>query len=269
MNKLIKKYILTVSTVLLVFTATSCEKEIDVDLNSVPPRIQIEGIVKQDELATVRVSHTIDFNDNSGYPLLKGAVVTISDDEDNTETLEQDETGWYTAKNLKGIIGRTYTLSVKYEGKEYTSTSFMPPLVTLDSVTMYRAPIMDFAVPMVHFKDPKGEINQYYRALLFINGKQHPEMNEFVLSAEFMDGDVFHQFLPSFTYDDDEDPIKKGDELTIELQCIDKGAYKFFDTLSKIEDALVNPVSNISNGALGYFCACTADRLTIIADWED
>ncbi|MBD8388802.1 DUF4249 domain-containing protein [Dysgonomonas sp. BGC7] len=269
MNKFIKIYIQIILAVLLVPVFTSCEKEIDVDLRSIPPRIQIEGIVKQNQLATVRISQTVDFDDNSGYPFLKGAIVTISDDTGNSEVLTQDATGWYMSENIKGEEGRTYHMSVVYDGKEYTSTSKMPPHVELDSLSMYKMPVMDYAFPMIHFKDPKGTTNQYYRALLFINGKQHPDVNEFVLSAEFMDGDVFHQFLPVFINDDDVDPIKQGDELTIEFQCLDKGAYTFFYTLSRIEEAQVNPTSNISNGALGYFSACTAQQKSIIAEWEE
>jgi len=252
-------------TLLLVFT--SCEKEIDVDLNSVAPRLQIEGIVKQDQLAMVRVSHTIDFDDNSGYPSLKGAIVKISDNAGNSEILQQDATGWYVAETIKGEIGRTYNMSVTYEEKEYTSTSTMPPLVKLDSLSMYKIKVMDYALPMIHFTDPKGETNQYYRCLVYINGKQHPDVNELVLSTEFMDGSPIHQFLPIFTNDEDIDPIEQGDEILIEFQSIDKGAYTFFYTLSRIEDSKNNPTSNITGGALGYFCASTVDQMTITAEW--
>lgn len=268
MKSIKNKYTTILAVLALMLTVSSCEKEIDVDLRSVPPRIQIEGIVKQDELAKVRVSHTLDFNDNSGYPFLKNAIVKISDDAGNYETLIQDATGWYIAQNIKGEIGRTYNLSVTYEEKEYTSTSKMPPLVKLDSLTMYKVPVMDYAIPMIHFKDPKGEENHYYRCLVFINGKQLPDMPELVLSAEFMDGSPIHQFLPVFTNDEDVDPIKQGDDILIEFQCIDKGAFTFFDTLSKIDDSKNNPTSNITGGALGYFCAHTVDEMSIKAEWK-
>lgn len=269
MKNLKNKYTVILSALALMLTVSSCEKEIDVDLRSVTPRIQIEGIVKQDQLAMVRVSQTIDFNDNSGYPFLKGAIVKISDDAGNSEVLQQNSTGWYVAEDIMGVVGRTYSLSVTYEEKEYTSTSTMPPFVKLDSLTMYKAPIMDYAIPMIHYTDPKGATNQYYRALVFINGKQLPDMREQVYSCEFTDGSPMHSPLAVFTNDSDNDPVNKGDEILIEFQCIDKGAYTFFDTLSKIEDSKTNPTSNIKGGALGYFCVSTVDQMTIIADWKD
>lgn len=271
MKSLKNKYTTILSALALLLVVSSCEKEIDVDLHSVPPRVQIEGLVKQDSLARVRVSHTLDFSDNSGYPFIKDAIVVISDDAGNTETLKQDDSGWYVAEGIRGEIGRTYNLSVKYEDKEYTSISKMPPVVKLDSLSMYKAPVhfMEYAVPMIHFTDPKGETNQYYRCLVFINGKQLPDVNELVLSAQFMDGSPIHQFLPIFTNDEDVDPIKQGDDIRIEFQCIDKGAYTFFYTLSRIENSKNNPTSNITGGALGYFCAATVDEMSITAEWEE
>lgn len=268
MNTFLKKYNPLLLIALFTISLSSCEKEIDVDLKSVTPRIVIEGIVKQNELAKVRVTQTIDFDDNSGYPNLKGAIVKISDNAGKSEVLEQDGTGWYVAKEIIGVMERTYSMSVTYEGKEYTSTSTMPPHVKLDSVTMYKVPIMDYAFPMVHFQDPIGETNQYYRALFFVNGKQLPDVQEFVLSADKVDGTYYHQFLPVTTHDDDNDPINKGDEITIELQCIDKGTFTYFDSLNRGKESSTNPISNITGGSLGYFSACTAEQVTIIANWE-
>lgn len=269
MNTLINKYKPLLLLLTLFVSLSSCEKEVDVDLRSVPPRIAIEGIVKQDQLATIRVSHTIDFGDNDGYPDISGAIVTISDDKGNSEILKQGNNGWYTAERIKGETGVTYHMSVVYEGQEYTATSKMPPQVLVDSVTMRKVPIIDYAFPIVNFKDPAGTENQYYRALVFINGKQHPDAMEFVQTAEFNDGKHFNLELLLASNDSDVDPIKKGDEITVEFQCIDKGTYKFFLTMYSIGQSPTNPISNISNGALGYFSACTSERRSITADWND
>lgn len=269
MNNILNKYYKIFTLIAIAFSIYSCEKEIDVDLRSVPPHIAIEGIVKQDQLAMVKVSNALDFNNNGGYPFLKNAIVKISDDAGNSETLKQNDSGWYVATTIKGEIGKTYNMSVIYEGKEYTSTSKMPPLVKLDSLSMYKIPIMEYAFPMIHFTDPKGKVNEYYRCMVFINGKQLPDVNEFAMSTEFMDGSPIHQFLPVVTHNDDVDPIQKGDDIRIEFQCIDKGAYTFFNTLSRIDETLNNPTSNIKGGALGYFSACTIDTMKIKADWVD
>jgi len=268
MTIILKKYRLFVTVLLSAFIFSACEKEVDVDLRSVPPRIQIEGMVKQNSLAMVRVSHTIDFNDKNDYPFLKGAIVKIWDDAGNSETLQQDNSGWYVAEHLKGEVGRTYNLSVLYENEEYTATSYMPPQVKIDSLTMYKIPVMDYALPMVHFTDPIGKTNQYYRYLVYINGKQRADTPELVASTEFSDGSPMHDPLPIFSEDDDIDPIEEGDDILIEFQCLDKDAYTFYKTLGDIENSQANPTSNIRGGALGVFSAFSYDQMSITATWE-
>lgn len=270
MITLFKKYSQVLLITLFIISLSSCEKEIDVDLHSVPPQISIEGIVKEDQLATVRISHTLDFNNNNGYPNLSEAIVTISDNQGNSEILEQGANGWYTAKTITGRIGNTYTMSVVYEGQEYVATSQMPPRVPLESVTIKKIAAIDNPFVVLRILNPEGKTKQYYRALLFINGKQDRDLPEFTANTELADtGQPYDWSLGVFSNDADIDPIKKGDELTIEFQCLDKGAQKFFHSLVSSVGTPTNPISNISNGALGYFSACTAERTTIIVDWED
>jgi hypothetical protein len=265
-----KTYKHIIASILIVFVAYSCEKEVEVDLRSVPPRIQIEGMVPMDMPARVRVSHTIDFSDNSGYPFLKDAVVMVSDDAGNSEVLEQDATGWYVSENLIGTVGRTYNLSVIYEGEEYTSTSRMPSQVKIDSLTMYKIKMMNYALPMIHFTDPLGAENENYRCLVYINGEQRVDFDELVASTKHTDGNVMHLILPVFAENDNaDDPIQQDDEVTIEFQCLDKAAYTFFEDLGNISNSLTNPTTNIKGGAIGVFSAYSYDRMSVIAKWEE
>lgn len=267
----IKKHIRFAALAMLAVITYSCEKEVDVDLRSVPPRVFIEGYIAEDSLATVRVGHTVDFSNKGEYPMLKGATVRVWDNDGNEETLLQDAKGWYTAKTLKGKIGRTYNLSVIYDNKEYTAISKMPPHVGIDSLTMYKIPMMDYAFPMAHYTDPVGKATTYYRHIVYINGEQVPDMFEIVTTTEYMDGAPYHRILPVHTENDDKakDLIKQGDELLVEQQCIDKGAYLFFESLSRMDNSLTNPTTNIKGGALGYFSAYSLDKKTIIAKWEE
>jgi hypothetical protein len=64
--------------------------------------------------------------------------------------------------------------------------------------------------------------------------------------------------------------VKKGDVITVEMQCLDKGSYEYFYSLFSIGNngpgggaTPTNPVSNISGGALGYFSAFTSQKQTI------
>ncbi|MNY17369.1 hypothetical protein D3C86_1506870 [compost metagenome] len=70
---------------------------------------------------------------------------------------------------------------------------------------------------------------------------------------------------------DDEDQVKTGDKVEIEMQCIDKNIFNYWYTLSQQSQngpgggtIPGNPPSNISNNALGYFSAHTVDKKEMV-----
>ncbi|MCD7972749.1 MAG: DUF4249 domain-containing protein [Candidatus Azobacteroides sp.] len=251
----------------LVFGLSACEKEIDVKLRSVDPILVIEGKIREDSLAMVRLTTTKDFYDDNFFPAVENARVFISDDRGNEETLLlSPELGWYTANNIKGEVGVTYHLNVEHEGNIYTASTTMPPKVTIDSITLTKIPIYDYPIPILHFMDPKGEVNQYYRTIIYLNNSRIKKDNE-TLSTEFTDGSHIARMVPIFVDEDKGETFEPGDLITIELQSVDKGTYLFFKTMGDVDDSLNNPTSNITGGALGYFAAYPTDVMSIIADW--
>ena len=264
--------------VLLIGTAwawinTSCKDEISVNLNSVEPQLVIEGSIRMDAAAEVLITKTKDFDATNDYQPITDADVVIKDDAGNTETLLCQPDGRYVATTILGVERRTYNLLVTLEGKEYTATTYMPPRVEIDSLTQWRLPVKDYPDPQVHFVDPEGEENQYYRYVFYINDVRpvgRDRLRERLMSTEFIDGSIIRQPVTiSYELDRDEDPIVTGDKVTVEMQCIDQGVYKFFETLYNVEDALANPTSNIKGGALGYFGAYSYTTKDIILEWDD
>ncbi len=248
------KYILFTVVALLV----ACEDTIDVDLNSVPPRVVIEAMIGRDSVAKVYLTQTADFNHQGAYPVVRGAQVTVSDDRGNFEVLQQNAEGWYMGTTLRGIASRTYSLSVVYDGTEYTAQSYMPPPVAIDSLTLYKTPLADYPFPMIHFKDPAGSENQYYRFFVYFNGRRDPEAQEYILPTEHIDGSPIHQLLFTDIY-----PYRTI--IQVEMQCIDPAVYTFFETLNRNDMSLNNPTTNIRGGALGYFSAYSATLSPAVA----
>lgn len=257
-------------TIFILFTAvvllTSCEKEIDIKLHSSEPRLVIEGRIAADSLATVSLTKTKDYGPNNDYPAVDGAVVTITDDAGNTETLKQDASGLYRATTIIGVQGRSYNLTVDVENKIYTSKSTMPYAVPIDSLFMYKM-TSKIRFPMVRVQDPAG-IDNYYRYILYLNGKRMIR-EVYVASDEDRDGRKVDCILHFNSEDNNDDDLIKGDHVLVEMQCIDKGAHKFFETWRMMGQSLANPTSNITGGALGYFSAYTSEKIETIADWED
>lgn len=252
----------------LLLTTQSCEDIIDVKLHSVEPQLVIEGVVRMDAPAEVYITKTKDFNDNTPYTPITDAIVTISDNKGNTEILTGNTEGRFIANSIMGTEQSTYYLSVVYDEVEYTATTYMPPKVDIDSLTLWKFPLADFHEPMVHFKDPLGEENQYYRFKISVNG-EYPRLIENIVSTEFMDGNVIHYPLfVRYKGGNDDDPIEWGDEIGIEMRCLDKDTYTYFKTLDDVENALANPTGNISGGALGYFGAYSFSNMSIRAEWD-
>lgn len=248
----------------VLLTFLGCEKEIDVNLNSIDPKIVIEGTVVKDSLAKVRITKTKDFNSNNIFELLSGANVVISDSEGNEEILMQNNEGVYTSQTLRGKEKVTYSLHVEIEGHVFTSVSTMPVEAKIDSIKMYDIPAFGYSMPMVFFFNPAGSDN-YYRNVLYLNGVRMDIGTEAIDGTRTPGIEVEH-LLPTFDNDrEDSRKVEPGDTVLIELQSIDKGVYTFFDTLGRMSASQNNPTSNIVGGALGYFSAYSFDRMSIIA----
>jgi hypothetical protein len=99
---------------------------------------------------------------------------------------------------------------------------------------------------------------------IYVNGKLQTNEGELNLySDELFDGKAIGLVQQSAV-------VHEDDAIIIEFQSIDKATYDYFSTLESISGIEIiqsaspaNPISNFSNGALGYFSAYSFDRKTI------
>src|SRR5688572_5999961 len=122
-----KKYSFFLS-ILCAIIFSSCEKVIDLDLNSKDPKIVIEGIIDdQPGPYLVRISTSIDYDEANNFPAVTGAQVIINDSQSGNDTLDEIAPGLYQTTSLQGISGHAYTLSVlTTSGKSFMSSATMP-----------------------------------------------------------------------------------------------------------------------------------------------
>lgn len=247
---------------------TGCEKTISLDYKSNPSKIVIEGnITNAAGPYFVKITRSVRLTDTGNYPTIDDAVVTISDNAGNSETLTPQGSGMYRATSLTGVEGRTYTLAVKTNGMEYTAQSTMPQRVPFDSIKVEQITLVgetEYNIIPV-YRDPVAKGNNY-RFMLWVNGKlinQHMIQND-----EVRNGLVNTMRLE---INDNDLTLKTGDQLAIQMQCIDKKVALYYTTLMLMADngpgggtTPNNPVGNISNGALGIFSAHIAEERTKI-----
>lgn len=262
-----RKSTIAYSFLLTIVLASACKKVVDVDLRGTSPQIVIEGnITDAGGPYEVKISRTVDFAANNVYPPVTNAMVAITDSNLNhTEQLRQVDSGVYLSSGIIGASHHTYGLVVDVDGQRYTASSTMPRRVPLDSITF--AENVNFnnqreINAVANFQDPVG-LGNYYMFTEYVNNRQIP--NIFVFEDRLSDGRYIEE--PLFN---DSAYLQIGDTLILNMDCIDQNVYNYFFTLMNVTGnnnfqsvTPANPVSNISNGALGYFSAHTTLRAAI------
>ena len=131
--RLLKNKYLAISLILFL-TVYGCKKIIDVNLRDAAIQIVITGeVTNHPGPYNVNISKTASFNSDNDFPAVSGAVVTITGN-GVTDSLRETSPGIYATHILHGKPGKSYSLYVSVEGKEYTATSVMPQPVQLDSI---------------------------------------------------------------------------------------------------------------------------------------
>lgn len=247
---------------------TSCEKEIDLDLDDKSGKIVIEGnITDQSGPYYVKITRSVSFTEQNQYPGISNATVTVNDDNEQFETLEHMGDGLYRTNNIAGIPGRTYTLNVIAEGMEYIAESTMPEPVSFDDLTqdaiMLGGEINYTLLPI--FTDPALLGNRY----LFVFSINNRTKKHFQAFSDNINNGMVNQRSLIMPIKDDDDKVKIGDTVHVEMRCIDREIYRYYTALIQISGSggvtPANPPSNINNGALGYFSAhTTASKFIVI-----
>jgi hypothetical protein len=253
---------------LSVLLVTSCKKVINVDLKNATPQIVIEGnITDAPGFYTILISKTVDFSASNTYPPVTDAIVTITDTVAHiTDVLSQTDSGVYVTNQIMGFSNHTYYLNV-YEGnKVYSANSTMPIRVPLDSISF--AENIGFnnkeeINAIANFQDPAG-ITNYYWFTEAVNSRIIPDI--FVFEDRLSDG----RYIEYPLYNDSS-YLNPGDTLQLTMNCVDENTYNYFNTLINVTGGNnfqsvtpANPVTNLTNGALGYFSAHTAQRTSIL-----
>ena len=254
----------------------SCEREINLDLDDQSGKIVIEGnVTNQTGPYSVRITKSVAFTQSNLYPPIENAQVILSDDLGQTETLQYIGNGIYQASAFLGQSGRTYTLKINAEGKEFTSTSKMPESVTFEGLEqdsfMVGGETSYTLLPI--FIDPPALGNRY----LFyytVNGNPKKYFSEF---SDNVNNGLPNQRPLILPNDDGDEPdnvkVVVGDTIHVTMQCIDDKVYTFYSALLQLSGGgpgggitPTNPPSNISNGALGYFSAHTVSMKSIVIE---
>ena len=259
--------------VLIVILFISCRKVIDVDLEGIEPIYVVEAMVTdQPGESRVLLSTTKDVSENNQFPSVSGATVSITDDAGIVTIFNEDSAGTYTAPAFTGVIGKKYSLQIfTTDGKTFTAESTMPEKVNMDTLFITDEILFgeNRKLANINYQDPPGK-GQCYRYIQYINDRKTETI--FTNNDDYIDGNYVEAKLWYLTEDDEneEEKIKSGDLVQLDLLCIDQAVYKFWFSLNQSATgnsqsaSPANAVTNISGGALGYFSAHSVQTKTVV-----
>ena len=261
-----KNFIALIAASFLLF---SCEEVIDLQLKSSDPLYVIQGFVTEgDSTHFVKISKSVPFDQVNVFPLVSGAVVTLSDNQGNSAVFVEDSAGFYSVSNFPAVGGRKYTLMVEHDGKEFSGKSDMPYPVELQTVNLIPGSGFSGGSLLVvpQYADPAEYRNYYAFQTIVIGGKGDEtyvfERRNILRDDEITNGQLSQQ--PLFEIGG----LQKGDSLYLEMHGISASTYLYYfskdQNTSPDSGAPANPVSNLSNGALGYFSARTVKDTLIV-----
>jgi len=285
---------------ILLFFLPSCEKDINIKLDPTTTNVVVNASIENGIYPVVALSRSLDyFNKIDPHVLsasfIHDAIVTMSNGsiegqltEDSLPSGSPDlEIYFYTFKatdpgpTFQGEFNTAYTLKMVVDNKTYTATTTIPPLLKfIDSLWWTPAPDSEKDSGLVNVKakitDPPGYGN-YTRYYTSVNGGIFfPGLNS-VFDDQITDGTTYTVTVPQGV--NRNVPIdfntygffNMGDSVIVKMANIDKGTFDFWRTMEYNYQSVGNPfstptevLSNVSNGALGYFGGYAAQYKPLI-----
>jgi hypothetical protein len=264
----------------LTLLVSACEDDLSsVPLRSGTPVLNVDGwITNREGSDTIKLTKTMDFFDRSAAPAVTGAAVTLADDHEHTEQLEEVRPGVFAIRQLRAVLNYRYTLTVRAEGETYTATtsvSRLSPVIASLSFRYYPEggdhDSIGYRVKIWgHELAGRGDA---LRILISRNGVlQHMTGDLNIYNDDNVEGNYIRGLeMNSYTgYD-------TGDRITVEQWSLDPDAYDFWNQLKIQVDngGLFAPVpanvpTNVQNVnpasakvATGYFGASLSHLLPV------
>jgi hypothetical protein len=266
-----KSKTITLFSLLFVLLFLSCDKVVELDLETGDPKIVIDAEIIW-EKGTSGSEQSIKISRMAPYysadtPKVSGAQVRVENSDGAIFTFNESEPGLYVCTNFVPVIDMEYKLFVQVDGQSLTATEKLIAVPPIDRVEQEFMPDItgpDLIVVSFYYKDPIDQANYYltdYKSdfLLF------PGYS--ATSDEFTNGNEINE---KFADTD----LKPGKILDITHRGISKNFFNYMNLIfeasnsnpfaaspGNIRGNIIN-TTDTNNFALGYFRLCEANRIS-------
>ena len=263
----------------LILFAVSCTKPITIDTGDFDKKIVIEGYIENDDYAHVILTRnlpffgTITLNNLKDIFLSEDDAIVIVSDGTEADTLQyetdslvlQGKMVWppvrFKGHKIIGEVGKSYKLTVIYEGNEYTATTSIVTPYYADTIWFALEPKEDslgYIHTIIHDNVAETNYYRYYTKRLGRDNYYTPGILS-IWEDRYFNGMDFEFIIwrgrsieVSYGEDDPEDNyFRLGDTVSIKSCMMDHDSYWYWKTLGSQET-----LSNIQpqGAALGVWC---------------
>ncbi|KAA9331590.1 DUF4249 domain-containing protein [Hymenobacter busanensis] len=256
---------------------TSCTDVVDVDLPEPEPQLAVEGnITDQPGPYTIRLTRTGAYFTKDELPAVRGAQLTLADNEGTTETLRETAPGVYQTSQIRGKIGNHYTLTIQDGDQQYralTEIKRTPGIDRLEQQIKTNEPGWDDGYYALYNGPELPGVGDYYRFKIWLNGELQNDPDDLVVRDDaLVDGNYIGDIELNGK------PLQVGDSVRVQLLSLPRDYYYFLNEMyTQINNVglFSSPPANVRTNvlnlsatgpkAVGYFAgtAVRSARLTI------
>ncbi|MEY3450644.1 MAG: hypothetical protein RL711_469, partial [Bacteroidota bacterium] len=116
--------------------ASACQKVVDINLNTANPKLVVEANFDDNSnTCKVLLSKSVNFTESNIFPTEQGAMVLLSKQNGEVDTLKESLPGVYIQNNIRICRDSTYALSIQTkDGKLYQSQSILRKPIVIDTM---------------------------------------------------------------------------------------------------------------------------------------
>jgi len=252
--------------ILLIGCLISCNTEPELEFGTYQPKLVIDGWIEQDNFPKVILTSSMSYFDVLDSATIRKLVVTtakvtVSDGViEEVLTLKRDENYFpqfvYTGTEIKGEVGKSYTLTIQYKGEKYSATTTIPPTAELGKLWFETIPGKDgLGYIYGQFTDDPANDN-YYRVFTQRENKDQRYIPVYLsaIGDQSFNGKSFTFSLlrgpDSFTNVQDDLYFEQGDTVKVKFCTMDKSHFDFWRTLERELYVVGNPFASSGNEIL-------------------
>lgn len=131
--------IISILLIAFSFLFVSCEEVVNVNLDTAPPKLVIEGSINWEKgtlgnIQKIKLSTTTSYYSNV-IPVVSGAIVTVTNSSNTLfNFIENPGTGDYICTNFIPVFDEEYTLTIVYNGETYTGKEILKSVATITTI---------------------------------------------------------------------------------------------------------------------------------------